>query len=185
MRIPESVFDDFAVLLGYPGPELEPALARTVLYFSDKGVQRRLPDAQRAFREFASALGLLSPTELEELYTRTFDINPSASLEVGWHLYGEQYERGSFLVLMRQQLRQYGVEEGSELPDHLTHVLRLFARMDDETRSGMLDSSLLRALGVMFEKWSDEDNPYKRCLDALASLLHTLRSEREGVPAHV
>ncbi len=185
MRIPESVFDDFAVLLGYPSPANEQALVRILLYFSEREMQDRFPEAHRALREFACAMGLLSPTELEELYTRTFDINPSASLEVGWHLYGEQYERGSFLVLMRQQLRVYGVEEGSELPDHLTHVLRLFARMDDETRAGMLDNSLLRAFDVIFEKWGDAENPYKRCLDAIHSVLRSMRIHQEGVPTNV
>ena len=67
----------------------------------------------------------LGSTELEELYTRTFDINPVCSLEVGWHLFGEDYNRGAFLVRMRGLLREHGIEEGAELPDHLESVLRV------------------------------------------------------------
>lgn len=185
MRIPETVFDDFAVLLSYPAPGIEQALVRVLMHFSEADMRVHLPEAHRALREFTSAAGALPTTELEELYTRTFDINPSASLEIGWHLYGEQYERGSFLVLMRQQLREYGVEEGSELPDHLTHVLRVLGRMDDSTREAMLDSSLLRAFDIMLGKWGEEDNPYKRCLDALCSILRSMHIHQQGVQANV
>ena len=43
----------------------------------------------------------MSVEDLQELYTRTFDWNPDTSLEIGWHLYGENYERGEFLVEVR------------------------------------------------------------------------------------
>ena len=67
--------------------------------------------------------------ELEETYARTFDINPACALEVGWHLFGEEYARGLFLVRLRGEMREHGVEESSELPDHITHVLALIAAM--------------------------------------------------------
>jgi nitrate reductase molybdenum cofactor assembly chaperone len=82
--------------------------------------------------EFAADVRRLSLTELEELYTQTFDHNPSATLDTGWHLFGEDYARGEFLVFMRQTLRRYGVPESCELPDHLTHVLAALARMEEE-----------------------------------------------------
>jgi nitrate reductase molybdenum cofactor assembly chaperone len=82
--------------------------------------------------DFASEAAALGTNGLQELYIGTFDWNPSASLDLGWHLYGEQYQRGEFLVEMRDRLRRYGVPETTELPDHITHVLAVVARMDAE-----------------------------------------------------
>jgi len=39
----------------------------------------------------------------------TFDINPACALEVGWHLFGEDYMRGQFLVRMREELSKYEI----------------------------------------------------------------------------
>ncbi|MCZ7555750.1 MAG: molecular chaperone TorD family protein [Bacteroidia bacterium] len=185
MRLSQTVFDDLAVLFAYPTAETEKALVRTLLCFSGAEVHERYPETHRALREFAVAVGQLSPTELEELYTRTFDINPSASLELGWHLYGERYERGAFLVLMRQQLREYGIAEGCELPDHLTHVLQLFGRMSDTQRTGMVEQYLLRGMSVLMDAWEGPENPYRRLLDALQSLLLSLCPTQQGVHADV
>jgi nitrate reductase assembly molybdenum cofactor insertion protein NarJ len=70
--------------------------------------------------------------ECEELYVHTFDANAERALEVGWQVFGEQYERGAFLVDLRGRMRALGVAETTELPDHLTQVLRLLGRMDDD-----------------------------------------------------
>jgi nitrate reductase delta subunit len=67
-------------------------------------------------RSFVSEIEKMGVTDLEEFYTRTFDINPVSALEIGWHLYGEQYERGAFLVKMRELSRTLGVEESTSLP---------------------------------------------------------------------
>lgn len=81
--------------------------------------------------DFAGAIAPLSTGELQEQFIATFDWNPATALEIGWHLYGEQYARGEFLVRMRTELRRSGVAESTELPDHLTHVLQLLGRMDE------------------------------------------------------
>ena len=82
--------------------------------------------------DFATQAAALGISGLQELYVGTFDWNPSASLDLGWHLYGEQYQRGEFLVEMRDHLCRYGVPETAELPDHITHVLAVVARMDGD-----------------------------------------------------
>jgi nitrate reductase delta subunit len=79
--------------------------------------------------EVAEKLAPLGTSRIQELFTATFDWNPSTSLDLSWHLYGEQYARGEFLARTRQLLRDHGVSETSELPDNITHVLALIGRM--------------------------------------------------------
>jgi len=80
--------------------------------------------------DVAEKLSPLGVSGIQELFTSTFDWNPSTSLDLSWHLYGEQYARGEFLVRVRQLLRDHGVTENAELPDHLTHILPLLGRME-------------------------------------------------------
>ena len=72
-------------------------------------VQSELPTAAKGLSEFGQFVEQCGEHELEESYTRTFDVNPSCALEIGWHLFGEDYMRGQFLVRMRGELAKYEI----------------------------------------------------------------------------
>jgi nitrate reductase delta subunit len=122
-------------------------------------------------RAFAEAVAPLSTEAAQELFTRTFDLNPLCSLELGWHLFGENYERGLLLVRMRQEMRACGLPESSELPDHLTHALRLIDRMEHERAADFTSAIVLPALMKMLPTFGEKQNPYEHVLRALALAL--------------
>ena len=119
----------------------------------------------------------LGVSELEELYTRTFDINPVCSLETGWHLFGEDYNRGAFLVRMRGLLRQHGIEEGAELPDHLESALRVLAVMDAGDAADMAREFILPAVLKMRTPFKEGDNPYGAVLAEVERFLRATYGE--------
>ena len=114
---------ELAELVDYPGPSFG-----HVLEECRRHAGRLEPGARADLRSFLDWARTRDPVEVEELYAATFDSDEACALEIGWHLYGEAYQRGVFLVEMRRRLRELGIEEGSELPDHLSHVLRWLAR---------------------------------------------------------
>lgn len=118
--------------------------------------------------EFAAAIRGMSTGDLEELYTRTFDWSPDTSLEIGWHLYGENYERGEFLVEVRRLLRRYGVGESEGLPDHIVHVLGLLERMPDGEAREFAVQYLAPALRKIEAVLAGTENPYLHLVRALA-----------------
>ena len=130
-------------------------------------------DSLRPFPGFADR----DPTDLEELFTRTFDINPVSSLETGWHLFGEDYNRGAFLVRMRGLLRQHGIEEGAELPDHLESVLRVLDVMDETEASALTREYILPALAKMRAPFTDASNPYGAVLAEVERFLRDAYGE--------
>ena len=117
-------------------------------------------EGARAALESFPGFAAIDATGLEELYTRTFDINPVCSLETGWHLFGEDYNRGAFLVRMRGVLRQHGVPEGAELPDHLESALRVLAAMKADDASDLAREFILPAVMKMRIPFEKNDNPY-------------------------
>ncbi|HWR35901.1 MAG TPA: hypothetical protein VN622_08555 [Clostridia bacterium] len=122
--------------------------------------------------EFASCIEALSLQVQQELFTQTFDLNPMCSLELGWHLFGENYERGLLLVRMREELRAAGVPERGELPDHLTYALRLLPRIERERGADFVCAIVLPALMKMWEAMRGKNNPYEKLLQSLAALLN-------------
>ena len=123
----------------------------------------------------------MSLGECEELYVRTFDANAERALEVGWQVFGEQYERGAFLVDLRGRMRTLGVAETTELPDHLTQVLRLLGRMSEDDARTLVARAVTPSLKRVRES-IDADNPYAGAIDAVSKSLARLAS---AAPADV
>jgi len=117
-----------------------------------------------AFLDFAE---VCTVPALEELFTRTFDINPACTLELGWVLYGQDYARGEFLVKMRQMLSEHRIPESGELPDHLTHVLQLLSRLPDEVAHPFAREYVLTGVVKMREGFGDAKNPYSGVVEAI------------------
>lgn len=166
MSANETTWDAFAGVLSYPGGNVSRLRDEWV-----PCVIERWPDLAPELEPLLAQARDHSEGECEELFTRTFDGSAERALELGWHLHGENYARGVLLVRMRAMLRQNGVEEGSELPDHVSNVLRLLGRVDAVTADALQNSVLIPALDKVVAGFAEEDNPYRHALKALRTAL--------------
>ncbi len=162
----QTIYGKLAPLFEYPGEE-HSARARECA----DAMAAEHPEAARLLEEFCAAIQPLSTDDLRELFTRTFDLNPVCTLEIGWQLYGEDYQRGEFLVKMRQQLRARELPESAELPDHLTHALALMDVMEAEETSEFAGQILLPALDKMCQGWQKDHNAFWPLLESVFVLL--------------
>lgn len=170
-----SLYDLLATLTAYPAAGYAESVAECVWE-----LDACHPAAAAALRPFAEYVGTLSLEEQEELFTRTFDINPVCCLEIGWLLYGEDYERGAFLVKMRQSLRDNELPESSELPDHMMHVLALLGRLSNGEADELANRYVLPAIGKMLEGMAGKDNHYESVLKAIQIVLTERHAKAEG-----
>lgn len=155
-----------AYALAYPGDCFEERLNEAVAV-----IRRHAPEAAVPLAAFRDAVLPLATEEREEWYTRTFDINPVCSLEIGWQLFGEEYHRGALLVRLRHELRRHGIEESTELPDHLTHVLSLLDRMADAEAQSFAACCVIPAVDKMLVAFDGVRNPYGDVLLAVGLFL--------------
>jgi nitrate reductase delta subunit len=160
------LYDQLATLLCYPGTAYLGAVdaCRQTLAAAEPAVGVHV-------ERFAAGVREMCVADLEELFTHTFDINPISSLEVGWQLFGEQYERGTFLVRMRQEMRRLALSESTELPDHLTHVLAVLGRLEPEHADDFATACVLPAVERMCAALSGKENPYEHALGAIRTFL--------------
>lgn len=163
-----------ARLLSYPDDQT--VEAAELLYII---LQSELPESAKDIARFGAYLEQHECWELEELFTRTFDVSPACALEVGWHLFGEEYTRGLFLVRMRQELRKYGLPESTELPDHIVHVLSIVAEMPSEEAGKFVRACVLPAASRMQAALEKIESPYAAVLSCLVAVLHRVWGEGE------
>lgn len=162
-------------------PKVLHALARLVKYPDESTVQSaellyivlqgELTAAAKDAALFGEYVEQHPLAELEEVYTQTFDINPLSALEVGWHLFGEEYARGMFLVRMRAELRKYEIPESHELPDHLAHALAIVAGMPDDEATWFVRACVQPAVEKMNQALRGKDTPYRHVIHCLSSVL--------------
>ena len=123
-------------------------------------MQGEIEEAAREISQFGSYLEQHENWEAEEAFTGTFDVNPACALEVGWHLFGEEYARGMFLVRMREELRKYDLPESAELTDHISHVLGIVAAMPDDDAAKFVTACVQPAVEKMNDAVAEKDTPY-------------------------
>lgn len=144
------------------------SLARLLEYPDESYVERC---RQAGLEELAATLAPLSAGDIQERFIAAFDWNPATALEIGWHIYGEQYARGEFMVRLREQLRHYAIPESAELPDHLIHVLRLLARMDEAAALQFTRYYLAPAVAKIASALENLDSPFALLIRAIRDAL--------------
>lgn len=134
---------------------------------------------QANYAAFLRALGPLSQGELEELYTRTLDLNPEFAPYLGYQMWGDSYKRGSLMSQLNQVMQENQIDLGGELPDHLMPVLRYLDQVTDPIPE--LLHIFEPALEKMIQKLKkqDPDNPYRHLLQAVLDLNNRTRFTRD------
>ena len=161
-------YSKLAELFCYPEKaSLKKALAdiNSILYAS-------YPQLSNSLDEFAAFAESHSTDSMREYFIKTFDIQASCYLDIGYVLFGEDYKRGTFLVHMIEEHKKAQNDCGVELPDHLPNILRLLPKIKDKKLAEELAYSLvLPALREMQKNFLDEVNVYKKLLQLLTSII--------------
>jgi nitrate reductase assembly molybdenum cofactor insertion protein NarJ len=74
---------------------------------------------------------------------------------------------------MRAELRRHGIAESAELPDHLTHTLRLLGRMDDNEAAKFAREFTAPAVAKLLAALEQKETAFARAV----------RAVREALPA--
>ncbi|NOG44976.1 MAG: hypothetical protein HND50_07080 [Calditrichaeota bacterium] len=116
------------------------------------------PIAGNELRKFTDFVLQASQIELEELFTRSFDVQAATTLDIGYVLFGDDYKRGQVLVNLNSEHKEAGVDCGNELADHLPNILRLLHKMKKpEFRENLVEKIVAPAV----KKIITEFNPQK------------------------
>lgn len=164
------LLDAIARALEYPRAETSSlCVAGASLVPGDHGAMTQ------ALEKLAGWLNVTPRGKAEEWYSQIFDLSPVCTLNIGYHLFGEQYERGAFLAGLVAEHRDAGLELPADLPDFLPTVLRLVGRVQSEADAQVLCShALLPALDRMGDALTESDAPWAAVLAALPALIEHL-----------
>ena len=145
-----------SLLLQYPEASLLDSLASlegAVSEISDPGAKARCGD-------FLDHLRNTPLLRLQETYSATFDLNPSTSLDLGYHRWGDGKERGGALARLVSLYSQAGYELiDGVLPDHLPLLLE-FLSLCPEEMSREITNEYGGQVAILASRLVEDGSPY-------------------------
>lgn len=158
-----NAWELFAALLDYPGPSTrEYARECTAL------VAQESSEAAEKIQQFESACAAQKLSQLQELYTKSFDLRPDCTLNASYHLFGDDWRRSIFLAELQGIYSSCSFETGSELPDHLCLILCFLGTKErNEVTTELVEECVVPAVRRILQLVGQEENPYRGVLEAL------------------
>jgi nitrate reductase molybdenum cofactor assembly chaperone NarJ/NarW len=123
---------------------------------------------QEVFADFLTYLRGQSLIQLQEEYSRHFDLNPTTCLNLTYHCCGDGKDRGAALAHLVQVYRQAGYETvAGELPDYLPLVLEFLCICPGDTQAGMI-REYQSQIEALTDRLKQAGAPYAPLLSVLA-----------------
>ena len=145
-----------SLLLQYPEASLLDSLAGLEAAVSETWN----PDSKALCSDFLNHLRNTPLLRLQETYSATFDLNPSTSLDLGYHRWGDGKERGGALARLVSLYSQAGYELiDGVLPDHLPLLLE-FLSLCPEEMSREITNEYGGQVAILASRLVEDGSPY-------------------------
>ena len=175
----QDICRQFAVLLSYPDDDvlnLAAVCATQLARYSPAAC-----DSLALFRQF---LENHDRARIEEAFTGSFDLQAACHPYIGYQLCGESQQRTFFMLKLQEVYRSHGFVPESDLPDHLSEVLRFMAATDaQDCRREIIRDGVLPALEKMTRGVETSTAPYLALIKALQSFLSDSLAGDHAQPA--
>lgn len=155
-------------MLDYPSPDYLAKLSSLCT-----SVQEQFPKTGTFLSRFLQVVRETPLGELEEIYTRTFDLAALCSLYVTGYLFGdENFDRGSLMAVLAGKYQEYGFDKGGELPDFLPLMLKFTAHLSTDELNELVQFCLKEPVNQMLRQLHEAQNPYAHVLESVELVLH-------------
>ena len=138
-----------------------------------KSLVGKMPRGPRraSIEKFITRLEGEEAIHVQEQYTALFDMSPSTTLNVTYHLWGDGEKRARLLTRLQQLYAGAGLEKKSlELPDFLPLILEFLASEPKAAQSGVIKTSL-KGVESLVERLKPVASHYSGLLEPLIELI--------------
>ncbi len=156
---------ELAILLCHPQADYLSVLNNLI----NSGLSKKSAKYLCTFRD---AIADLSPFELQELYTRTFDLNPMCSPALSVHLFGvESFKRSHLMVGLLDMYRIADYPVSGESADHMSTVVRFLPLAENDAREEVAQFIVLPGMAKIAEFLDSKSSPFSYLMKATISII--------------
>lgn len=146
-------YEQIADILYYPRATFKKKVMEVQEY-----LDKAYPNAGQELRPFSDFVNQATQNEIEELYTRSFEVQAITAMDLGYMLFGDDYKRAKLLVSLNREIIDAGIDTQDELADHLPNVLKLLPKMKNEA---ILQDLIIDVIYPSLEQIMSDFNPEK------------------------
>ena len=158
--------------LEYPTSDLREAYENLV-----GSLDMECPEAASYMKDFFSQMSSFDLSMRQEHYVQTFDVMPKCSLYLSVQLFGEEsFKRAELMAGLKSTYEKKRAFEMTELPDHLSVVLKQNALFSEEEWAELVSMCILPALPKIMRDLKANQNPYALVLKAVETLMLMLEN---------
>ncbi len=162
----ERTCRDLALILSYPESGYLSALDEMI----QSNINRK---ARKSLQEFRHAIDGMNTHDLQDLYTRTFDLNPMCSPALSVHLFGvESFKRSHLMVGLLDMYREANFPSRGESADHMSTVIQFLPFAGKEERRDILMLILVPGLTKIADFLESKGNPFAHAIMAAIAVLN-------------
>jgi nitrate reductase assembly molybdenum cofactor insertion protein NarJ len=141
-----------ADLFEYPDSEY-PQRVRKVIDLLDGNYAPAVVELE----QFLELLPAGELTTMQELFTRSFDVQAITTLDIGYVLFGDDYKRGELLANLNREHQQVKNDCRMELADHLPNILRLIGKLQqNELLDELIEEIVAPAVAIMIREFAPD-----------------------------
>jgi len=145
-------YHSMADLFEYPDLEYPQKVRKTIDLLNGN-----YPQAVVELERFLDLLPEKELRTMQELFTRTFDVQSATTLDIGYVLFGDDYKRGELLANLNREHLAVNNDCRHELADHLPNLLRLMGKLKDgELTDELVQEIIAPALSMMISEFVPE-----------------------------
>ncbi len=164
----KKTFKALSIMLMYPTVEIQSSLKRIL-----HTLQHEAIITQKNLQNLAELIDFLQNSDLldlQEQYVDLFDKNPSLSLYLFEHVYGEMRDRGQAMVDLTEHYEKNGLSiSQKELPDYLPLFLEFLSTIDYEKALDLLGEPIT-IIAILNARLKLINNKYYYILAALEDI---------------
>lgn len=166
INTPSHLLHVLSVLLHYPDDELFNRLdeiASVVDHLSPEEIKS-------AIQAYIKELKTHTPIHVQERYTAVFDINPETTMNVTYHVYGDNEKRAVALAHLQNGYEQAGWQRiTGELPDYLPLMLEFLSICPDPEHTAPV-WQCLRGMKPLVDRLEKREPIYAALLQPIVDL---------------
>lgn len=137
----------------------------------------------RHLRAFMSEMSGLSLSEIQELYSKTFDLSPLCSPALSVHLFGvESFKRSHLMVGLLDMYAKASYASSGESADHMSTVIGFLPYASLSEQKEITSFIVLPGLKKMAEFLGTRNNPFAHLLFGTCEIVEA-EVRREAVHA--
>ena len=167
-----------SILLRYPDEDLCNAQEEIAAV----AAQLQPREVQSAVRMFSEALRRQPLIRNQEKYTAVFDMDPAATMNMTYHIHGDNEKRAQALARLEHTYGQAGWQRATgELPDYLPLMLEFLAVCEHPAHAGVV-WECLQGLGAMVAHLEKKAPTYAALLRPVIRMADAWRGSKANVP---